>query len=126
VRALALLSLSLCVALVAWAGAGDGQWLSRVPAKDAARANPLQHDAEAKAAGGNLFNQHCASCHGDDARGKNNKPGLRSEHLAVATPGQLFWLLTNGSLKNGMPSWSRLPEQQRWALVAYLKSLDSH
>jgi len=28
----------------------------------------------------------------------------------------LEWLLTNGSLRNGMPSWSRLPEQQRWRL----------
>jgi len=125
-RLLSAFFLCLCVALAAWAGAGDGQWLSRVSAKDAARPNPLQHDSEAKAAGANLFAQHCASCHGEDARGKDNKPGLHSEHLATATPGQLFWLLTNGSLKNGMPSWSRLPEQQRWALVSYLKSLDTH
>ena len=33
------------------------------------------------------------------------------------------WLLTNGSMKNGMPSWSRLPEQQRWQIVSFLKSL---
>lgn len=123
----ALFAFLLCSALVlaAWANAGDGQWLLHVPAKDVARTNPVEHDPEAREAGANLFAQHCTSCHGDDARGKNNKPNLHSEHLATATPGQLFWLLTNGSLKNGMPSWSRLPEQQRWAIVSYLKSLDT-
>ena len=42
---------------------------------------------------------------------------------AGANPGELEWLLKNGSMKNGMPSWSRLPEQQRWRIVAFLKSL---
>ncbi|MGZ4787282.1 MAG: c-type cytochrome [Terriglobales bacterium] len=125
-RTVSAILFSLSLALAAWAGSGDGQWLARVPAKDAARTNPLAHDSQAKAAGALLFEQHCASCHGEDAHGKENKPNLHSEHVAAATPGQLFWLLTNGSLKNGMPSWSRLPEQQRWAVVAYLKSLDSH
>jgi mono/diheme cytochrome c family protein len=27
-------------------------------------------------------------------------------------------------MKNGMPSWSRLPEQQRWQIVSYVKSLN--
>ena len=125
-RVAAVFVLSLFVALFAWAGIGDGEWLSRVPAKAAARPNPLEHDVQAKTAGALLFAQHCASCHGEDARGKDNKPDLHSEHVAAATPGQLYWLLTNGSLKNGMPSWSRLSEQQRWAVVTYLKSLDSH
>ena len=125
-RIVSALMFCFCLAVAAWAGAGDGQWLSRVSAKDAARPNPLAHDADAQKAGELLFAQHCSSCHGDDARGKDNKPSLHSEHLAAATPGQLFWIVTNGSLKNGMPSWSRLPEQQRWALVSYLKSLDSH
>jgi hypothetical protein len=36
----------------------------------------------------------------------------------------LFNFLTNGDLRHGMPSWSRLPEQRRWQIVTYLKSLD--
>jgi len=37
--------------------------------------------------------------------------------------GALFWFL-NGNLKHGMPpSWSRLPDERRWQLVSYLKSL---
>ncbi len=115
--------LVLCTALLLFAGVGDGRWLSQVPAKDAARDNPVVHQAESPQVGARLFAQHCAECHAENAEGKNGKPSLHSEHVAQATPGQLYWLLTNGSLKNGMPSWSRLPEQQRWQIVAYLKSL---
>ncbi len=114
-----VLALSACL----FAAAGDGGWLMKVPEKDRARANPLLGDAQAIAAGGKLFRQHCAACHGQDANGRRDRPGLRSEHVKDATPGQLQWPLTNGSMKNGMPSWSRLPEIQRWQLVTYLKSL---
>jgi hypothetical protein len=40
-----------------------------------------------------------------------------------ASPGTLFWLLRNGKLDRGMPSWSKLPDQQRWQIVTYLKIL---
>ncbi len=106
------------------AAAGEGAWLKNVPDKERARANPLAEEPLSAAAGGKLFRQHCASCHGEDARGKGKKPSLHSDHIRNATPGELQWLLTNGSLKNGMPSWSRLPEPQRWQIVSYLKSLD--
>ncbi len=124
-RTLAVLSLLLTLTIVLFAGAGDGQWLSRVPEKDAARENPLAANADAARIGERLFQQHCAECHGEDARGRNGKPDLHSPHVGQATSGQLFWLVTNGSLKNGMPSWSRLPEQQRWAIVSYLKTLEA-
>jgi len=32
-------------------------------------------------------------------------------------------VLRNGSLRHGMPSFAHLPEQQRWQIVTYLKSL---
>jgi len=122
-RTCAGLLLVLSSAVLLLAGVGDGRWLTQVPAKDAARDNAILHESDAAEVGARLFTQHCAECHADNAEGKNGKPSLRSEHVAQATPGQLYWLLTNGSLKNGMPSWSRLPEQQRWQIVAYLKSL---
>lgn len=111
-------------ATVLFAVAGDGQWIARVPSKERNRPNPLAGNATAALAGARLFNQNCASCHGDDARGRDKHPGLRSERVRTASPGELQWLLTNGSMKNGMPSWSRLPEPQRWQLVSYLKSLE--
>ena len=126
-RTIAVLCVLLSLTLVLFAGAGDGQWLARVPQKDMARENPLAGNPDAAKAGERLFRQHCAECHGENAEGRNGKPDLlHSSNVAGATSGQLFWLLNNGSLRNGMPSWSRLPEQQRWAIVSYLKTLDSH
>jgi hypothetical protein len=41
----------------------------------------------------------------------------------VQPPGALFWLLTNGVVRRGMPVWSKLPEPQRWQLVSFIESL---
>ena len=97
--------------------------LAKVPAKAASRHNPLEADPEAVAAGAKLFEQHCAECHGANAGGGKKGPSLRAEEVQQATPGTLFWLLTNGVVRKGMPVWSRLPEPQRWQLVSYIKSL---
>jgi len=99
--------------------------LAKAPLKDAARRNPLERDPEAIAAGANLFDQHCAECHGEMAEGTRKAPSLRADEVQQATPGTLFWVLTNGVVRRGMPVWSKLPEPQRWQLVAYLKSLNS-
>jgi hypothetical protein len=37
--------------------------------------------------------------------------------------GTLFWKITNGNLNRGMPSFSRLPELQRWQIVLYIRTL---
>ena len=97
--------------------------LGKVPAKASARRNPLESDPEAVAAGAKIFEQHCAECHGANADGGKKGPSLRAEAVQQAMPGTLFWLLTNGVVRKGMPVWSRLPEPQRWQLVSYIKSL---
>ena len=99
--------------------------LAKAPGKAAARRNPLENDPDAVAAGANLFDQHCAECHGELAVGGKKGPSLRAEPVQQATPGTLFWILTNGVVRRGMPVWSKLPEPQRWQLVSYLKSLNS-
>jgi mono/diheme cytochrome c family protein len=119
---LALVGAMLCATLL-FASAGDGLWMTRVPEKDRARQNPFDSESNAVAAGAKLFRQNCSSCHGSEATGLKNRPNLHSERIRVATPGELEWLLKNGSMKNGMPSWSKLPEQQRWQIVSFLKSL---
>lgn len=119
--------LILSVAGVLFATSGDGEWLKKVPAKDRARSNPYANSSDAAAAGAKIFAENCAQCHGADAEGsmhrKQYRPNLHSDRIKDAKPGELFWILTNGTLRNGMPSWSRLPEPQRWQLVTYLKSL---
>jgi mono/diheme cytochrome c family protein len=100
--------------------------LSKAPSKAVSRPNPLASDPNARAAGGKLFAQHCAECHGETAEGgKTGKkgPSLRAPEVQQATDGALFWVLTNGVVRKGMPVWSKLPDAQRWQLVTYIKSL---
>ena len=116
------------LALVGFAfAAGDGDWLHKVPAKARDRVNPLASDRNASQAGAKMYAEHCAACHGVEGegkvQGKHYRPNLHTNRIKEATPGELFWLLTNGSLRNGMPSWSRFPEPMRWQLVTYIKSL---
>jgi mono/diheme cytochrome c family protein len=98
-------------------------WLNQVPAREQQKTNPFHDQPQAVQAGRLLFEDHCAQCHGDNAQGKSKRPPLRSSRIETATEGSLHWLLVNGNVRRGMPSWSKLPDQQLWQLVAYLKSL---
>ena len=127
-----LLWVALCTIGIVMAQSGESKpkfdnpvyaELGKVPAKAAARHNPLETDTEAVAAGAKLFELHCAECHGGNAGGGKKGPSLRAPEVQQVTPGTLFWLLTNGVVRKGMPVWSRLPEPQRWQLVSYVKSL---
>jgi mono/diheme cytochrome c family protein len=100
-----------------------GAWLRSVPQQERTRINPYAEDANAVAAGTILFKRSCSSCHGGDARGIGRRPSLRTARVHEATDGELHWLLTNGNLARGMPSWSRLPDDQRWQLTRYLHTL---
>jgi cytochrome c oxidase cbb3-type subunit II len=103
--------------------AADGSWLQHVPDADRKRVNPFAGQTDAIAAGGRIFDDHCAKCHGEDALGHGKKPSLRSDRVQHATDGEIFWLLRNGNLPKGMPTWAALPEPMRWQVVAYVKSL---
>ncbi len=100
-----------------------GSGLASAPESAHTRRNPYQGSADAALAGEKLFKRHCAECHGVDARGREHAPALDSASVYQAPPGDLFWFLTNGNLWRGMPSWSRLPDAQRWQIVSYLKTL---
>jgi len=97
--------------------------LAKAPKKAVTRRNPLEDDPRAVAAGEKLFGLHCAECHGEMAQGGRKAPSLLADPVQQATPGALFWILTNGVVRRGMPVWSKLPEPQRWQLVSYIKSL---
>lgn len=114
------------VALVVTLAAGAApvsRW-DKVPAKDHARTNPLTANPNVVESGGAIYKEHCAQCHGADATGDGKKkPALKSNEIKNATDGDLEWFLRQGDLRGGMPSWSSLPQAQRWQLVAYLRSL---
>ena len=97
--------------------------IAKAPGKARAKRNPYEGKSEAVAAGRILFEQHCADCHGAEGVGGKRAPSLRAPEVQNAPPGAIFWILTNGVVRRGMPVWSKLPEAQRWQLVAYLKSL---
>jgi len=102
----------------------DPAWI--VPEKAIQRTNPLAGRPDAAVGGGKLFARMCASCHGDATHGqKNNAPDLRAEFVQQETDGALFWRISNGNSRKGMPSFSSLPEAQRWQLVLYLRTLGS-
>lgn len=118
-----VLALFLTLAFGA-ARAAHAQHFEGIPARDHARVNPLTGKAEAVTAGGALYKDHCAECHQADANGDGNKkPSLRSATVRSATDGDLEWFLRQGDLRHGMPSWSSMPQAHRWAIIAYLRSL---
>ena len=97
--------------------------LDKAPAAARDWPNPYVGQTDALLAGKKLFRRYCAECHGSEGKGEGKAPDLRSSRIHNVPPGVLFWFLKNGNLKEGMPSWSGLPDQQRWQLVTYLKSL---
>jgi mono/diheme cytochrome c family protein len=97
--------------------------VQQAPAGAVTLRNPYDSRDTAKRAGAKLFQRHCASCHEPNAEGQNHAPSLASPEVRNAPPGALFWVLRNGSLRRGMPSFSHLPDQQRWQIVTFLKTL---
>lgn len=103
--------------------AADFSELEKAPAKYRAKANPMAKDKDSIPAGKILFEEHCAECHGENASGTKKAPSLRAQEVQTAPPGTLFWILSNGIVRKGMPVWSKLPEPQRWQLISFIQSL---
>ncbi len=102
----------------------DGAWLNKVPARERDKVNPYHDQRDAVAAGQHIFHDHCAHCHGEDAQGTKKRPSLRTERVQQqATEGELHWLLVNGYMSHGMPSWSKLGDPQIWQVISYVRSL---
>ena len=115
-----LLVLSATLGLAA---VSSSRW-EHVPAKDHGRANPLTGDAKAVAAGALVYRDHCLECHKANAMGDGRRrPALKSDRIRTASDGDIEWFLRQGDLGHGMPSWSSLPEAQRWQVVSWLKSI---
>ena len=74
-------------------------------------------------AGEKLFRRYCVECHGADGRGSGKAANLQTPHVQTKSPAELVEYLRNGNLWRGMPSWAGMPEERRWQIVAYLKTL---
>jgi len=121
-RVSAWLCLAAGVTVLAAGAEVNQDWLKKVPVAERARVNPYAGQTDAIAAGKRLYEEHCSRCHGVDLLGRNGKPSLQTPVVAGTTDGELFWLLRNGDLRHGMPSWSGLPGPERWEIVSYVRS----
>ncbi len=109
------------------------QWPA--PAEAAALSNPAKNRPELVKLGRELYQQRCVDCHGREGKGNGYmSPQLKREGQPIAptnlasqmvqanTDGELFWKITNG--KSPMPaSRVRFSDEERWAIVAYLRTL---
>jgi mono/diheme cytochrome c family protein len=86
--------------------------------------------AENIAIGETMFAQHCASCHGDDARGGRGFPTLGAkEFLTSVSDRQLQWLISGGIPGSPMTAYDidlggPFTSQEIARLVAYLRSME--
>lgn len=101
----------------------DASW--QAPTDAANKPNPLANKPALAAGGKRLFQRNCAECHGQDGSGiaKKHAADLQLAIVQGQTDGTLLWKITNGNPDRGMPSFSKLPELQRWQLVLYLRTL---
>lgn len=99
----------------------DPSW--RAPEEATQRKNPLADKPQLAAGGRKLFLRNCVECHGKTGEGLKKAADLQLPVVQQQPDGVLFWKITNGNPDRGMPSFSRLPELQRWQLILHLRTL---
>lgn len=109
------------------------QWPA--PAEAQKLTNPYKNQTDAAARGRELYLQKCADCHGKLGQGNgyigqnlkrdgNPTPptNLASRMVQANSDGELFWKITNG--RSPMPAHKvRFDDEQRWLIVAFLRTL---
>ena len=122
----------VALALVMGLATSTGAWAQTpwaAPDAEKGKKNPVAAGKKAVEQGEKVAKVNCASCHG--AKGKGDgaaaaaltpKPAdWTSKKVQDETDGSLFWKISTG--RGAMPPWKHLPENDRWALVHYLRSL---
>jgi mono/diheme cytochrome c family protein len=85
-----------------------------------ARVNPYGGQPLEIQAGSKLYQRYCAGCHEAGEKAPPLSPGA----VRGMSSSELFRLLKDGRLAQGLPSWADLPPEQRWQIIAWLKSSD--
>jgi len=98
----------------------DRVWAA--PSVVESRRSALANEPEILAGGKKVFHQRCAVCHGKDGTGGNRGPNLMTARVQRQSDGALFWKISSGNTRTGMPGFSFLPEAQRWQLVLHLRA----
>ncbi len=80
------------------------------------------------------FADHCASCHGNDGRGRTSigqnlypkAPDMRHAETQSLSDGELFAIIKNGVRLTGMPAWgsdTAEDDKETWELVHFIRHL---
>ena len=121
---IAVAAITLVVSAGAAVVSAQGPWVAPADAK--ATKNPVKGVGNAKKS----VETNCVSCHGPSGKGDGPaaaalpppKPAnWTSEAVQKQTDGEIFWKISNG--RGAMPPWKHLPDNQRWQLVNYIRSL---
>ena len=104
------------------------QWDAQARARNLV--NPVPATPMAIAAGNQVYQQHCQSCHGANGDGKGEKapelstaPGdfTDAAKMSGLKDGELYWEITKG--RHPMPAFEKkLTEEQRWQVVDYIRT----
>jgi mono/diheme cytochrome c family protein len=117
-----------CAAVAGSVVAENAPWVA--PASASAKKNPYAGNAEAAAAGKQIYMTVCATCHGNTGRGDgpaaaalNPKPAnYTTKAIAGESDGSLFWKLSEG--RGAMVAFkSTYSEKQRWELITFIRTL---
>lgn len=115
----------ICAAVVTITAAQEPRiwpaWTAPISAER--RVNPLNARPDTAAGGAKLFRARCQSCHGRDGSGTSRGPNLTTRRVQAQADGSLFWKISSGNTRTGMPAFSGLPELQRWQLVLFVRRL---
>jgi mono/diheme cytochrome c family protein len=127
------LRLAFMLAALALAPMLCGKELWRAPSDAAQMNNPLAQSKEVIERGKNLYMDRCVDCHGKKGKGDGpgaadlelQPPDFSQARVRQQPDGAFFWKISEG--RKPMPGYARkLSEEERWALVMYLRSLSSH
>jgi len=107
----------------------DSKWTA--PEAEAKKKNPIESTEKSLKTGMKLYGKICWSCHGVDGKGNgpagaslNPKPAnISMMEVQEQTDGALYWKLSTGR-GNMMGYGNSLEDDQRWAIVHYLRSLE--
>ena len=101
-----------------------------IPADADRQQNPLAGQADVWRQARDHYLDHCALCHGRDAKGKTEiganmypkVPDLTSTEVQGRSDGALFYIIQNGIRWTGMPAWKEehTPDDT-WKLVAFIR-----
>jgi glucose dehydrogenase/beta-glucosidase-like glycosyl hydrolase len=98
---------------VMYVNASDVPWIAAMR-----KAAIIAPSTGAPRTGPAVYATFCASCHGTDRRGKDRAPSLVGVGARLS-PEQLHQVIERG--RGFMPSFANLPEQEKQAVMAYLR-----